>query len=139
MADIFDKIIAGEIPAYTVYEDDDVLAFLDLSQITPGHTLVVPKTHVADIFEYDEELAARVLAKLPKIARAIKASDPAILGMNIVANNGAAAGQSVMHSHWHLLPRYADDGFVIPAPDHSAAFDADKYQALAANIAAHLE
>ena len=93
MADVFDMIIAGDIPAYKVYEDDDVLAFLDLSQVTPGHTLMVPKTHVADIFEYDEELAARVLSKLPKIARAIKASDDKIIGLNILSNNGEAAGQ----------------------------------------------
>ena len=88
MADVFDMIVAGDIPAYKVYEDDDVLAFLDLSQVTPGHTLVVPKTHVADIFEYDEALAARVLSKLPKIARAIKASDENIIGLNILSNNG---------------------------------------------------
>ena len=112
-------IVAGDIPAYKVYEDDDVLAFLDLSQVTPGHTLVVPKTHVADIFEYDEALAARVLSKLPKIARAIKASDENIIGLNILSNNGEAAGQSVFHSHFHLIPRYANDGFDIPMPDHS--------------------
>jgi histidine triad (HIT) family protein len=101
MADVFDMIVAGDIPAYKVYEDDDVLAFLDLSQVTPGHTLVVPKTHVADIFEYDEALAARVLSKLPKIARAIKASDENIIGLNILSNKGEAAGQSDIHSHFH--------------------------------------
>ena len=87
MSDVFDKIINGEIPSYKVYEDDDVLAFLDLTQATPGHTLVVPKKHVADIYEYDEELAARVLGVLPKIARAIKASDDRIIGLNIINNN----------------------------------------------------
>ncbi|GAK30282.1 diadenosine tetraphosphate (Ap4A) hydrolase andother HIT family hydrolases [Weissella oryzae SG25] len=137
MADIFDKIISGEIPAYKVYEDDDVLAFLDLSQATPGHTLVVPKAEVANIFEYDTDLAQRVLGKLPMIARAIQASDPAIIGMNIISNNGAAAGQSVFHSHFHLLPRYADDGIVIPAPDHSSDYDADTYAAIAAKISAN--
>ena len=83
MSDVFDKIIDGEIPSYKVYEDDDVLAFLDLTQATPGHTLVVPKKHVANIYEYDDELAARVLGILPKIARAIKASDDKIIGLNI--------------------------------------------------------
>ena len=139
MADVFDMIVAGDIPAYKVYEDDDVLAFLDLSQVTPGHTLVVPKTHVADIFEYDEALAARILSKLPKIARAIKASDENIIGLNILSNNGEAAGQSVFHSHFHLIPRYANDGFDIPMPDHSEQTAEDAYKALAANIASHME
>lgn len=139
MADVFDMIVAGDIPAYKVYEDDDVLAFLDLSQVTPGHTLVVPKTHVADIFEYDEALAARVLSKLPKIARAIKASDENIIGLNILSNNGEAAGQSVFHSHFHLIPRYANDGFDIPMPDHSEQTSEDTYKTLAANIASHME
>jgi histidine triad (HIT) family protein len=138
-ADIFDKIIAGDIPAYKVYEDDDVLAFLDLSQVTPGHTLVIPKTDVANIFEYDDELAAKVLGKLPRIARAIKASNPAINGMNIISNNGEVAGQSVFHSHFHLIPRYGDDGFDLPAPDHSADFEAADYLALAEAIAAEME
>lgn len=139
MADVFDMIIAGDIPAYKVYEDDDVLAFLDLSQVTPGHTLMVPKTHVADIFEYDEELAARVLSKLPKIARAIKASDDKIIGLNILSNNGEAAGQSVFHSHFHLIPRYADDTFDVPMPDHSETTTEDDYCALADRIASHME
>lgn len=139
MADVFDMIIAGDIPAYKVYEDDDVLAFLDLSQVTPGHTLMVPKTHVADIFEYDEELAARVLSKLPKIARAIKASDDKIIGLNILSNNGEAAGQSVFHSHFHLIPRYADDTFDVPMPDHSETTAEDDYRALADRIASHVE
>lgn len=139
MADIFDKIINGEIPSYKIYEDEDVFAFLDLSQATPGHTLVVPKVHVADIFEYDEDLAARVLSKLPAIARAIKASNPDIIAMNIISNNGEKAGQSVFHSHFHLLPRYADDDIVIPAPDHSAEYDEAKYEAIAQSIREHLE
>ncbi|NLB99571.1 MAG: HIT domain-containing protein, partial [Lactobacillales bacterium] len=68
---IFCKIINHEIPNYTVYEDEDVLAYLDISQVTKGHTLVIPKKHVADIFEYDEELATKVFAKVPQIARAV--------------------------------------------------------------------
>ncbi len=79
---IFDKIINKEIPAHIVYEDDVVLAFLDISQVTPGHTLVVPKKHVANIFEYDEDLASAVFARIPKIARAVQASNPDIKGLN---------------------------------------------------------
>jgi histidine triad (HIT) family protein len=138
MADIFDKIIAGEIPAYKIYEDDDVLAFLDLSQVTPGHTLLIPKTDVANIFEYDDDLASRVLSKIPRIARAIKESNPDIIGLNIISNNGEAAGQSVFHSHFHLIPRYENDGVELPAPDNSDRYAEEDYLALAEQIIAKL-
>ncbi|MFT8325012.1 HIT family protein [Oenococcus sicerae] len=135
MTDIFDKIISGEIPSYKVYEDDDVLAFLDLSQATPGYTLVVPKKHVQDIYSYDDDLSAKVLSKLPVIARAVKASNPKIIGINILSNNGAAAGQSVPHSHWHIIPRYQDDGLDLPgAVDHSDEYSPSKYEAVAKSI-----
>lgn len=126
---IFCKIIDGEIPSYTVYEDDVVKAFLDISQNTPGHTLVVPKKHVKDIFEYDSELAAAVFSRLPKIARAIRDSNPDIKGMNILNNNGCVAYQSVFHSHIHLIPRYSDkDDFGITFSDNSNQYDEQKYQ-----------
>lgn len=111
---IFCKIINQEIPSYTVYEDDDIKAFLDISQVSIGHTLIVPKKHVADIFEYDEELAAKVFSKIPQISRAVRTFDPEIEGLNLLSNNGEIASQSVFHSHFHLIPRYADsekDGF----------------------------
>ncbi|MDC2839867.1 HIT family protein [Limosilactobacillus mucosae] len=128
---IFCKIIDGEIPSYTVYEDDVVKAFLDISQNTPGHTLVVPKKHVKDIFEYDSELAAAVFSRLPKIARAIRDSNPDIKGMNILNNNGSVAYQSVFHSHIHLIPRYSDkDDFGITFSDNSNQYDEQKYQAV---------
>ena len=101
----FCKIISGEIPSTTVYEDEDVKAFLDISQATPGHTLLVPKKHVQDIFEYDDELAQKVLTKIPMIARAVRNFDPAIQGLNIVNNNGEVAYQSVFHSHIHFIDR----------------------------------
>ena len=126
---IFCKIIDGEIPSYTVYEDVVVKAFLDISQNTPGHTLVVPKKHVKDIFEYDSELAAAVFSRLPKIARAIRDSNPDIKGMNILNNNGSVAYQSVFHSHIHLIPRYSDkDDFGITFSDNSNQYDEQKYQ-----------
>lgn len=132
---IFCKIINGEIPSYTVYEDDVVKAFLDISQGTPGHTLVVPKKHVKDIFAYDDQLAADVFARLPKIARAIKDSNPKIVGMNILNNNGEVAYQSVFHSHIHIIPRYSkDDPFSIHFTDNSAKYDDDKYRAIQKSI-----
>lgn len=137
---IFCKIIAGEIPSYTVYEDDVVKAFLDISQGTPGHTLVVPKKHVKDLFAYDEDLAAAVFSRLPKIARAVKKSNPAIKGMNIINNNGEVAYQSVFHSHIHLVPRYTDqDDFKIIFKDNSAKYDEDKYKEIQQTIVKQME
>ena len=137
---IFCKIIAGEIPSYTVYEDDVVKAFLDMSQGTPGHTLVVPKKHVKDLFAYDEDLAAAVFSRLPKIARAVKKSNPAIKGMNIINNNGEVAYQSVFHSHIHLVPRYTDqDDFKIIFKDNSAKYDEDKYKEIQQAIVKQME
>ncbi|MBS9338294.1 HIT family protein [Fructobacillus sp. M2-14] len=137
MVDIFDKIIDGEIPSYKVYEDEYVLAFLDISQVTPGHTLLIPKKHVTNIFDYDEETAKHVLLTLPKLTKAIKASDEKITGMNITSNNGESAGQTVLHSHWHLIPRFDDDNLnetLVPTIDHSADYTADRYQAIADEI-----
>lgn len=132
MTDVFDKIIAGEIPSYKVYEDEDVLAFLDLAQSTPGHTLAVPKKHIGNIFDYDDATAEKVLSKLPMIARAIKAANPKIIGMNILSNNGSIAGQSVPHSHWHLIPRFDGDGLNSPKEvDNSDQYDPTKYEAIA--------
>lgn len=137
--DIFDKIIAGEIPSYTVYEDEDVLAFLDISQVTPGHTLLVPKADVADIFDYTDDIAKKVLLKLPVVAAAVKASNPDITGINIQSNNGVSAGQTVRHSHWHIIPRFDDDNLnskLAPTIDNSSAFSPERYQKIADIIAA---
>lgn len=126
---IFCKIVSGEIPSYTVYEDDVVKAFLDISQVTPGHTLVIPKKHVANLFEYDEDLAAAVFSRIPKIARAVKKSNPEIKGMNVLNNNGEVAYQSVFHSHIHLVPRYTDhDDFKMIFKDNSGKYNDEKYK-----------
>ncbi|EFA27071.1 protein hit [Pediococcus acidilactici 7_4] len=121
---VFCKIITGDIPSYTVYEDDVVKAFLDISQGTPGHTLVIPKKHVPDIFSYDPQFAADVFSRIPKIARAVRDSNPDIKGMNIINNNGKIAYQSVFHSHFHLVPRYTDhDDFGMRFVDNSSHYD----------------
>jgi len=133
--DVFDMIVQGDIPCYKVYEDDDVLAFLDLSQATPGHTLLIPKQHVSDIYGYDEDLATRVLTKIPVVARAIRDSDPSIIGMNVLMNNGETAGQSVFHSHVHLIPRYENDGLNLPSEVISNETTPEVYTERAAKIA----
>ncbi len=132
---IFCKIVRGEIPSYTVYEDDVVKAFLDISQGTPGHTLLIPKKHIANIFDYDEELASEVFARIPKVARAIKNSNPAIKGMNIVNNNGQIAYQSVFHSHFHLVPRYTShDDFGMTFKDNSNKYTPEKLKEIQQSI-----
>ena len=108
---IFCKIIDGEIPSAKIYEDEHVYAFLDISQVTEGHTLVIPKNHQQDIYELDEETASNLFKAVPKVANAIKAAyEPK--GMNMLNNNGSFADQSVFHFHLHLIPRYDEnDGF----------------------------
>ena len=135
---IFCKIIEGQIPSAKVYEDEDVYAFLDITQVTPGHTLVIPKTHVANIFEYDEELAAAVFSRIPKIARAVKAMNPDVKGVNILNNNGEVAFQSVFHSHIHLIPRYKhEEGFGLKWETHD--YSHEELATIAQNIAKHVE
>lgn len=132
---IFCKIVAGEIPSYKVYEDDKVYAFLDITQVTKGHTLVVPKTHVADIFEYNEKLASDVFARIPKIARALEKAFPEMEGLNIMNNNKELAYQSVFHSHIHLLPRYSkSDDFSIHFGDHGKDYTPEEMKAIAEKI-----
>ena len=123
---IFCKIINQEIPSYKVYEDEKVYAFLDISQTTKGHTLIVPKKHASDIFDYDEELAANVFSRVPKIARAIEKAFPEMEGLNILNNNRELAYQSVFHSHIHLVPRYSKkDDFSIHFGNHQEDYTAE--------------
>ena len=132
---VFCKIVNQEIPSYTIYEDEAVKAFLDLSQVTPGHVLLVPKKHVANIFEYDSDLAQTVFARVPKVARAIKAAFPDSTGMNICMNNVKIAYQSVFHSHIHLVPRYnEEDGFSMHWADNTEQYNDEKLTAIAQKI-----
>lgn len=105
---IFCKIINGEIPCFKVYEDEKVLAFLDISQASKGHTLIVPKTHFANMLECDEETVAYMYKIANKLGNQIVNSLGA-KGMNILTNINEVAGQTVKHFHIHLLPRYNDE------------------------------
>ena len=132
---IFCKIINGEIPSYKIYEDDVVYAFLDITQVTPGHTLVVPKNHAKDIFEYDEELASQVFARIPKIARALEKAYPDMQGLNIINNNREVAYQSVFHSHIHLIPRFSPhDDFSMHFGNHQDQYNPTLMEAIAKRI-----
>ncbi|AGK70434.1 diadenosine tetraphosphate (Ap4A) hydrolase [Streptococcus cristatus] len=125
MADcIFCKIITGEIPSYKVYEDDQVVAFLDISQVTPGHTLVVPKQHFRNLLEMDADSTSQLFARVPDIARKVMKATGA-KGMNILNNNEEIAGQTVFHTHVHLAPRYDEtDGLQISFEAHEPDFPA---------------
>ena len=102
---IFCKIIAGEIPSRTIYEDDDFKVILDANPASKGHALILPKEHCANIYEISEEL----LAKATKLAKRLAGHMTAVLdcdGFNLLQNNGEVAGQTVFHFHMHLIPRY---------------------------------
>lgn len=108
---IFCKIIDGSIPSAKIYEDDHVYAFMDIMPLTKGHTLIIPKNHKENIYDLSEEEASNLFKVVPKIASVLKESFGPV-GMNLLNNNGAPAGQSVFHFHLHFIPRYDQtDGF----------------------------
>lgn len=105
---IFCKIAKGEIPSTTIYEDEEFKVILDLSPATPGHALIIPKAHFANLYEMDDATASKVLILAREMAKKMtKALN--CTGFNLVQNNGEAAGQTVFHFHMHLIPRYGDD------------------------------
>lgn len=106
---IFCKIANGEIPSRTVYEDEDFRAILDLGPATQGHTLILPKEHAANLLELPEDTAAKVLPVAQKIAAQLR-EKLGWDGLNLIQNNGETAGQTVMHFHLHIIPRYRGDG-----------------------------
>ncbi len=106
---VFDKILSGEIPCHTVYEDDHVLAFLDIGPLCPGHMLVIPKERKAFLHELSDAAAEAVGRVLPRLSRALMAATGAT-DYNILQNNGTLAHQIVMHVHFHIIPRREDEG-----------------------------
>jgi histidine triad (HIT) family protein len=112
---VFCRIVAKEIPATVVHEDEHTLAFMDIGQVNPGHVLVAVKKHAENIFALDEAQAAAVFGAAAKVARAIRgAFEPQ--GLSVYQANGAAAGQTVLHLHIHLVPRYEGDGMALTWP-----------------------
>ena len=108
MPSIFARIVSGEIPAITIYEDDATLAFMDIGPAARGHTLVIPKAEHADLFAIPPEALADVMRAAQRVALALRdVLQPD--GINVIQNNGAAAGQSVFHFHVHLIPRWEGD------------------------------
>jgi len=105
---IFCKIINGEIPCAKIYEDDSVLAFLDINPINKGHTLVASKKHYANLYETPDELLCKISTAVKKISIAVKRGVGAT-GINVINNNEPSAGQIVLHYHIHIIPRFEND------------------------------
>lgn len=127
MKTIFQRIIDREIPAYIVYEDEETIAFLDISQATKGHTLVVPKEPYESLFDMPDDLAAHVMKVAIRLSKAIKrAYNP--LGLNLLNNNGETAGQSVFHFHIHLIPRYDKQDIQLAFTNHMQDLTAEEYK-----------
>lgn len=108
---IFCKIVNGTAPASVVYSDDKIMAFLDISQINPGHVLVIPKEHAASMAEMDKETGAHLFKITMGLADAIRKSGVRCEGISLFVADGAAAFQDIFHFHLHIIPRFKDDGF----------------------------
>jgi len=121
---IFEKIIKREIPAYIVYEDDDVISFLDISQATKGHTLVVPKKAYKNIYEMPQDLLSKVIIVTQKVAKAVDlAFQPK--GLNVLNNTNEIAGQTVFHFHVHIIPRYTKKDVRFKFENHISTLSND--------------
>lgn len=133
---VFAKIIRGELPCYRLYEDDYVLAFLDLFPQSKGHSLVIPKQAAArNILEVDGENLARVMTVVQKVAKAlVEELDPA--GVQVAQFNGAPAGQTVFHLHFHVIPRFSGENL---APHAAGQADSAELEALRQRIAQRLQ
>lgn len=135
MQTIFSKIIAREVPAEIIYEDDHVLAFLDIAPLQPGHTLVIPKNYSENALSASPDELVHIMVVGQKIALVLKEA-LACDGINFLMNNGAAAGQKVFHTHLHVIPRYDDDG-VYEEPIHGE-YEEGEAASLAESLRAHL-
>lgn len=136
MPSIFSKIVSGDIPALKIYEDQSTLAFMDISPASRGHTLVISKDEHADLYSIPLETLAAVTQTVQRVARGLRAAlQPD--GINIIQNNGAAAGQTVFHYHVHIIPRWEGDNAVRLWQPHDA--DQAELRALAELIGAALD
>lgn len=135
---IFCKIINGEIPSAKVFENEHVMAFLDISQITKGHTLIIPKIHNENIYDLSAEAARNIFEVVPQLANAIKEQFNPV-GMNVITNTGEQAGQTVFHYHMHLIPRYGSgDGFGAVWKSHQSEYTPADLQEIADGIKKHI-
>ncbi len=132
---VFCKMVAGEIPVTKIYEDEVVLAFLDIGPISDGHTLVIPKTHSPQVHACDPEVLSAVAARLGRIAGAVVAA-MGVEGYNVLVNNGSAAGQVVDHLHFHIIPRKMGDRVLSGWPSYK--YKTGQIEEIAGRIRANL-
>lgn len=126
---VFCAIAAGEIPAHKIYEDESLVAILDAGPLNAGHALIIPREHAADLRGLPDETAAKILPLAKKLTQKMYDElNPD--GLNVIQNNGEAAGQSVMHFHLHLIPRYAGDKAVMWGKVLDPKPSGDEYAAL---------
>ena len=123
---VFCAIAAGEIPSFKVYEDDLVLAYLDINPFAKGHTLVIPKAHAVGLLDADDAMLADVIVRVKRVAAHLKET-LGCDGFHILQNNGEAAGQTVRHLHFHIVPRWTGDPIVF----ENRAGDMEALKALA--------
>ena len=136
---IFCKIIEGTIPSVKIYEDEHVLAFMDIAPVTKGHALLIPKIHRENIYDLSAEEAAQLFSVAPQIANALKDSF-APAGMNLLQNNGTQAGQTVFHYHLNFIPRYDEtDGFQPTFKTNESESSSERIQEIAVGIRAKLQ
>ncbi len=112
---VFCKIIAGHVPSSRVHESDEVLAFLDIDPVTPGHVLVIPKAHLPHLADLSDVLSSEMFAVARTVAAGLRKCSIRCEGVNLFYADGEAAFQEVFHAHLHVIPRFADDGFKIEA------------------------
>jgi len=108
---IFCQIAAGDAPANKIYEDDQVVAVLDINPVNPGHTLIIPKEHSVNILDAKDSTLMAMIAATKTVAKAVLTAFDEYDAFNLESNNGRIAGQIIPHTHWHIVPRKADDGF----------------------------
>ena len=133
---VFSKILRGEIPCHKVYEDDLVLAFLDINPLSTGHTLVIPKEPAETLDQLSDESSAAIGRVLPRLCRAVQKAT-GVREYNVLQNNGRGAHQDVLHVHFHIIPRYS--GVRLAGHGHGNKADIAELQQIASEIAAALE
>jgi len=132
---LFCKMAAGQIPVTKIYEDDVILAFLDIGPVSDGHTLVIPKQHFERLHDCPSELLGQISSRLAKIAKAVSVAMD-FEGYNVLCNNGKAAGQLIDHLHFHIIGRNIGDGIFNRWPSYK--YQEGKIEEIAAKIRASL-
>jgi histidine triad (HIT) family protein len=135
---IFCKVIKGELPSSKVYEDDVVLAFLDVNPINKGHVLVIPKEHQQFIADLDEKTLGKMIIIANKINKAVRSSEIKTEAVNLLLSDGEVAGQEISHVHLHIIPRFRGDNFSFSFPNNESPTREDLDE-ISEEIKGHLE